>query len=64
VFNRFPHLSLKRFSRFVLVAVTMGAYIARPLLIYADPMITDDPRCIETAQIIYDQCHLKYEFEQ
>lgn len=43
--------------------VTMGAYIAHPLLIYADLVITDDPRCIETAQIIYDQ-YLKYEFEQ
>ena len=43
--------------------VTMGAYIAHPLLIYADLVITDDPRCIETAQMIYDQ-YLKYEFEQ
>lgn len=43
--------------------VTMDAYIAHPLLIYADLVITDDPRCIETAQIIYDQ-YLKYEFEQ
>lgn len=43
--------------------VTMGANIAHPLLIYADLVITDDPRCIETAQIIYDQ-YLKYEFEQ
>lgn len=43
--------------------VTMGEYIAHPLLIYADLVITDDPRCIETAQMIYDQ-YLKDEFEQ
>lgn len=28
---------------------------APPLLVYADLMITDDPRCHETAQIIYDK---------
>jgi hypothetical protein len=33
------------------------------LLVYADLMITDDPRCIETAEIIYNQ-HLKHEFER
>lgn len=36
--------------------------LAPPLLVYADLMATDDPRCIETAQMIYDKC-LKDEFE-
>ncbi|GAA0534285.1 type IV toxin-antitoxin system AbiEi family antitoxin [Chitinophaga japonensis] len=34
-----------------------------PLLIYADLMITGDPRCIEAAMIIYDK-FLKDEFDQ
>jgi hypothetical protein len=29
--------------------------LAPPLLIYADLMMTNDPRCIETAKIIYDK---------
>jgi len=33
------------------------------LLVYADLMITDDPRCIETAEMIYNQ-YLKDEFER
>lgn len=33
-----------------------------PLLVYADLMITDDPRCIETAGIIYEK-FLKDEFD-
>jgi hypothetical protein len=33
-----------------------------PLLVYADLMITGDPRCIETAEIIYKE-HLANEFE-
>jgi len=33
------------------------------LLVYADLMITDDPRCVETAEMIYNQ-HLKHEFER
>lgn len=37
--------------------------LAPDLLIYADLMITDDPRCIETAKMIYDK-YLKHEFEQ
>ncbi len=36
---------------------------APPLLVYADLIITDDPRCIETAQMIYDN-YLKDEFER
>jgi hypothetical protein len=35
---------------------------APPLLVYADLIITDDPRCIETAEMIY-QKYLKNEFE-
>jgi hypothetical protein len=37
--------------------------IAPALLIYADLVITDDPRNIETAERIYNQ-HLKQEYEQ
>lgn len=37
--------------------------IAPPLLVYADLVITDDPRCIETAQMIFDN-YLKDEFEK
>ena len=37
--------------------------LAPPLLIYADLMITDDPRCIETAGIIYEK-FLKDEFDE
>lgn len=33
-----------------------------PLLVYADLLITDDPRCREIAQMIYDK-HLKHAFE-
>jgi hypothetical protein len=33
-----------------------------PLLVYADLIITDDPRCVETAEMIYDQ-YLKNEFD-
>lgn len=33
-----------------------------PLLVYADLIITDDPRCIETAAIIYDK-YLKTQYE-
>ncbi|GAC1600817.1 MAG: hypothetical protein NVS3B8_12880 [Chitinophagaceae bacterium] len=36
---------------------------APPLLIYADLLLTDDPRCRETAEMIYNQ-FLKHEFEQ
>lgn len=36
--------------------------IAPPLLVYADLIETNDPRCIETAEIIYNQ-FLKHEFE-
>ncbi len=35
---------------------------APTLLVYADLILTDDPRCIETAQLIYDK-FLKNEFE-
>lgn len=35
---------------------------APPLLVYADLLITDDPRCIETAKLIYDT-HLKVQIE-
>lgn len=35
---------------------------APPLLVYADLMLTDDPRCQETAQMIYDK-YLHDEFE-
>jgi hypothetical protein len=34
---------------------------APPLLVYADLILTDNPRCLETAQIIYDK-YLKNEF--
>lgn len=37
--------------------------LAPPLLVYSDLVITNDPRCIETAMIIYDK-FLKHEFEQ
>jgi hypothetical protein len=37
--------------------------VAPPLLVYADLVITDDPRCIETAQMIFDN-YLKDEFEK
>jgi hypothetical protein len=36
--------------------------IAPPLLVYADLLLTEDPRCIETAKIIY-QKHLKDQIE-
>jgi hypothetical protein len=36
--------------------------IAPPLLVYVDLLLTNDPRCIETAQQIYNQ-YLKDEFE-
>jgi len=35
---------------------------APPLLVYADLLITDDPRCIETAKLIYNT-HLKVHIE-
>ena len=35
---------------------------APPLLVYVDLLLTDDPRCEETAGIIYDK-YLKDEFE-
>jgi len=34
-----------------------------PLLVYADLLLTDDPRCIETAEIIYTK-YLAHEFGQ
>lgn len=34
---------------------------APELLVYADLLLTGDPRCLETAEMIYDK-HLKYEF--
>ncbi|RZM24281.1 MAG: hypothetical protein EOO88_23360 [Pedobacter sp.] len=34
---------------------------APELLVYADLLLTLDPRCLETAEMIYDK-HLKYEF--
>lgn len=34
-----------------------------PLLVYTDLMLTGDPRCIEAAQMIYDE-HLKDEYER
>ena len=36
--------------------------LAPPLLVYADLVLTNDPRCLETAQRIYEQ-HLKDDFE-
>jgi hypothetical protein len=39
-----------------------GVPLAPPLLVYTDLLLTDDPRCIETAQRLYDQ-YLKHEFE-
>lgn len=36
---------------------------APPLLVYADLMITNDPRCEEVAEIIYEK-YLKHEFER
>jgi hypothetical protein len=35
---------------------------APPLLVYADLLVTDDPRCIETANLIYEK-YLKERFE-
>ncbi|QEC41548.1 type IV toxin-antitoxin system AbiEi family antitoxin [Pseudobacter ginsenosidimutans] len=35
---------------------------APPLLVYADLLITDDPRCIQTANLIYDH-HIKHQIE-
>ncbi len=37
--------------------------IAPPLLVYADLLITGDPRCVETADMIYKK-YLKNEFER
>ena len=39
-----------------------GNTYAPPLLVYADLMLTNDPRCNETAKIIYEK-YLKNEFE-
>ncbi|MEO8885539.1 MAG: type IV toxin-antitoxin system AbiEi family antitoxin [Mucilaginibacter sp.] len=39
-----------------------GEIFAPPLLVYADLVITDDPRCIETAELIYNK-YLKDELE-
>jgi hypothetical protein len=39
-----------------------GERLAPPVLVYADLILTDDPRCIETAEIIYNK-YLKDEFE-
>lgn len=36
--------------------------LAPPLLVYADLLLTNDPRCIETAQKIYDK-YLQHELE-
>lgn len=36
--------------------------LAPAILVYADLIITDDPRCIETAQMIYEK-YLKHEFQ-
>ena len=36
---------------------------APPLLIYADLLLTNDPRCQETAMMIYEK-NLKDEFER
>lgn len=35
---------------------------APPLVVYADLLITDDPRCIQTARLIYDN-HIKEQIE-
>jgi hypothetical protein len=37
--------------------------LAHPLLVYADLVLTNDPRCLETAEMIYLK-YLKNEFEK
>ena len=37
--------------------------LAPPLLVYVDLMLTDEPRCIETAEIIYKE-YLKEQFDE
>lgn len=42
---------------------TENEQYAPPLLVYADLLLTDDPRCIETAEMIYKK-YLEHEFGQ
>ncbi len=42
---------------------TDNEQFAPPLLVYADLLLTDDPRCVETAEMIYTK-YLKHEFGQ
>jgi len=53
---------LKTYDKFWKADELDGNIYVHPLLVYADLMLTNDPRCIETAKIIYDK-HLKNEFE-
>jgi hypothetical protein len=54
---------LKMYEKFWVDTSWDTKKIAPPLLVYADLITTNDPRCIETAMIIYDK-YLKDEFEQ
>jgi hypothetical protein len=53
---------LKTYDKFWKADELDGNTYVHPLLVYADLMLTNDPRCSETAKIIYDK-HLKNEFE-
>ena len=52
---------LQVFEKFWQDDVRIDGHFAPTLLVYADLVITDEPRCLETAAIIYDK-HLKNEF--
>lgn len=54
---------LKMYEKFWIDVDWDHKKLAPPLLVYADLITTNDPRCIETAMIIYDK-FLKDEFEQ
>lgn len=53
---------LEIYNRFWQHPHNTAAFTAPPLLVYTDLLITEDPRCIETAERIYKK-YLKDEFE-
>ena len=54
---------LKMYKKFWTHAGWDDRQLTPPLLVYADLLTTGDPRCIETAMIIYEK-YLRDEFEQ
>lgn len=58
-----PYGDLQVYEKFWKDQKDRNKKTAPELLVYADLMITDDPRCIETAKMIYDN-YLKNEFER